>query len=126
MGLFLTAPTFPEGPEYEAYLSRYWATFQEPPLAIYSATTYDAANLLAHAIETVAVQDMAGSLQIGRQALRDALYTTSGFPGLGGTLTCDQYGDCAVTRFHVMRLDDPAAGLEGLKANVVWTYPPDE
>ncbi len=67
-----------------------------------------------------------GTLHIGRQALRDALYATAGYQGLTGSLTCDEYGDCGVARFQVTRLDDPAAGLEGLAANVVYTYPPDQ
>jgi len=67
-----------------------------------------------------------GTLHIGRQALRDALYATSGYQGLTGSLTCDEYGDCGVARFQVVHLDDPAAGLEGLAANVVYTYPPDQ
>jgi branched-chain amino acid transport system substrate-binding protein len=82
--------------------------------------------MLFDAIEAVAVQDTAGTMHIGRQALRDALYTTAGFQGLTGSLTCDEYGDCGVARFHVVRLDDPAAGLEGLAANVVYTYPPGQ
>jgi len=73
----------------------------------------------------VAVRDADGTLHVGRQALRDALYATSGFQGLTGDLTCDEYGDCGVARFQVVRLDDPAAGLDGLAANVVYTYPPN-
>jgi len=127
VGLFFVAPAFPEGPEHDAYLARYQARYQEPPVPIYHATTYDAANLLFNAIEAVAVPDVRadGTLHIGRQALRDALYATSGYQGLTGSLTCDEYGDCGVSRFHVTRLDDPAAGLEGLEANVVYSYPPD-
>ena len=72
------------------------------------------------------MQDNDGTLHIGRQALRDALYATTGYQGLTGSLTCDEYGDCGVARFEVVRLDDPSAGLEGLRANVVYAYPPDQ
>jgi branched-chain amino acid transport system substrate-binding protein len=82
--------------------------------------------LLLSTIESVAVQDQDGTLHIGRQALRDALYATIGFQGLTGALSCDEYGDCGVARFKVVRLDDPAAGLLGLESNVVYAYPPDE
>jgi branched-chain amino acid transport system substrate-binding protein len=82
--------------------------------------------LFLNTIEAAAVQDKDGTLHIGRQALRDALYATAAYPGLTGSLTCDQYGDCGVARFEVVRLDDPAAGLEGLATNVVYTYPSDE
>jgi branched-chain amino acid transport system substrate-binding protein len=126
VGMYLILPTFARSSEYSAFLSRYEAKYQELPLPIYDATTYDAANLLFSAIEAVAVQGDDGTLHIGRQALRDALYTTSGFQGLTGTLTCEQYGDCGVARFNATRLDDPASGLEGLRANVIWTYLPDE
>lgn len=127
-GMYLTAPANPQGHEYDAYLSRYQAKYQEPPIPIYHATTYDAANLLFSAIEAVAVPDARaeGTLHIGRQALRDALYATAGYPGLTGSLTCDQYGDCGAIRLRVMRLDDPSAGLTGLVANVVYTYPPGQ
>jgi branched-chain amino acid transport system substrate-binding protein len=126
VGMFFTVPAVPQGREYEAFLSRYEAKYQEPPFRIYDATTYDAASLLLSAIGTVAEQDRDGTLHIGRQALRDALYATAAYQGLTGSLTCDEYGDCGVARFHVLRLDDPAAGLAGLEANVIHTYPPEE
>ena len=47
------------------------------------------------AIEYVGVAKKA-KLQIGRQALRDALYATSGFEGASGTITCDEFGDCGL------------------------------
>jgi branched-chain amino acid transport system substrate-binding protein len=126
VGVYLISPTFTKSPAYDALVSRYEATYQEPAVPMYTATTYDAATLLLHAIEAVTVQDEDGTLYIGRQALRDALYTTSGFPGLTGSLTCSRYGDCGVARFNVSRLDDPTAGLRGLEANMVYTWPPEE
>ncbi|UCC88306.1 MAG: hypothetical protein JSV81_03090, partial [Anaerolineales bacterium] len=89
-------------------------------------SAYDAANIVLEAIQTVAVQEEDGTLHIGRQALREALYATSGFQGLTGSLTCDEFGDCGAARFKVVRLDDPAAGIEGLAANVVYTYTPGQ
>ncbi|HVI83980.1 MAG TPA: branched-chain amino acid ABC transporter substrate-binding protein, partial [bacterium] len=56
--------------------------------------SYDAAMITFAAIQKVAKSD-GGSLYIGRQALRDALFATKGFKGLTGTLTCDANGDCA-------------------------------
>ena len=126
MGMYFIVPAFTKSPEYDTFISKYEATYQEPPIPIYTATTYDAASLLLSAIESVAIQDKDGTLHIGRQALRDALYTTTGYQGLTGSLTCSRYGDCGVARFNVSRLDDPAAGLKGLEANVIWTYPPEE
>ncbi len=126
VGVHLVIPVVPESPARDALVSRYETKYGEAPDAIYYAHTYDAANLLLDAVEAVAVQEEDGTLHLGRQALRDALYATSGYQGLTGNLTCDEYGDCGVARFQVTRLDDPAAGLEGLAANVVYTYPPDE
>jgi ABC-type transport system substrate-binding protein len=51
--------------------------------------------MLFAAIEQVAVENADGSLSIGRQALRDAMYATQDFQGLSGTLSCDENGDCA-------------------------------
>jgi branched-chain amino acid transport system substrate-binding protein len=125
VGVHLVIPATPEGPARDALLAKYEAKYGEVPEAVYYTHTYDAANLLLDAIETVAVQEQDGTLYIGRQALRDTLYATSGYQGLTGSLTCDEYGDCGVARFQVVRLDDPAAGLDGLAANIVYTYPPD-
>jgi branched-chain amino acid transport system substrate-binding protein len=127
IGVYFNTPMRPEGPAFDAFVSRYETEYNEPPTSIpYPAHVYDAVNLLFHAIEAVAVQDKDGTLQIGRQALRDALYATSEYQGLTGSLTCDDYGDCGAIRLQVTRLDDPATGLEGLDANVVYTYPPDQ
>jgi len=128
VGMHQVIPTPPDGPAHAAFVSRYQAKYGEAPAELYYAHTYDAANMLLNAVEAAAVQDSnaQGTLHIGRQALRDALYATSGYQGLTGSLTCDEYGDCGVARFQVVRLDDPAAGLEGLAANVVYTYPPDQ
>ncbi|MFP5239355.1 MAG: ABC transporter substrate-binding protein, partial [Acidobacteriota bacterium] len=65
-----------------------------------------------------------GTMHVGRQALRDALYATTGFKGVTGTLTCNEFGDCAPPRFNVLRLDDLSKGVEGLRANVLFTYAP--
>ena len=39
--------------------------------------------------------DADGTLHIGRQALRDAMFATKDFKGLTGVLTCTPTGDCA-------------------------------
>jgi branched-chain amino acid transport system substrate-binding protein len=126
VGLYLVIPTPPEGPAYDVFVARYETKYGEEPSHLYYAHTYDAVNMLLNAIEVVAAQTQDGTLYIGRQALRDALYATSGYQGLTGSLTCDEYGDCGVARFAVVHLADPAAGLEGLADNVVYTYLPDQ
>jgi branched-chain amino acid transport system substrate-binding protein len=125
VGAHMVIPATPDSPERDAFASRYEAKFGALPSVVYYAHTSDAANLLLDTIEAVAVAEDDGTLHIGRQALRDALYATSEYQGLTGSLSCDEYGDCGVGRFQVVRLDDPAAGLEGLAANVLYTYPPE-
>ena len=94
------------------------------PATEYYASAFDAAGILFAAIVKAAVPGKDGSLVIGRQALRDALAATADYPGLGGKLRCDGFGDCATPRFNVLRMDDPAQGVAGLTANVVFTYAP--
>jgi branched-chain amino acid transport system substrate-binding protein len=126
VGLYMVLPARPEGPAHDAFVSRYETKYGEQPNTSYYAQNYDAAGLLFDALERVAVRDQDGTLHIGRQALRDALYATSGFQGVTGSLTCDPYGDCGVARFQIVRLDDPAAGLEAMAENVVYNYPPEQ
>ena len=129
VGMYFNTPARLESPAYDAFFSRYETKYNEPPtFTPYDAHAYDAANLLLNAIAAAAVQDAKGdgTLHIGRQALRDTLYATANYQGLTGDLTCNQYGDCGPVRVQVTRLDDPAAGLEGLAANVVYIYPPDQ
>ncbi len=103
-------------------LAKYEAQYGEAFENRVFVPTVDAVNLVFDAIETVAVQEDDGTLHIGRQALRDALYATEGFQGLAGPLTCDQFGDCRAGRYHITRLDEPDAGLEGLLSNAVYTF----
>lgn len=102
-GLFLSSPDLAAfGPDYQAtFLPKYEELFGTAPISVFHAHAYDAANILFAAIENVAIQDDDGTLHIPRQALRDALFATSGFPGLTGTLTCTPTGDCADPKIAV-------------------------
>jgi len=62
--------------------------------------------LILDAIEKVAQVGNDGTLLIGRQALRDALYATAGYEGITGTLTCDEFGDCADAKINVNQVQD--------------------
>jgi branched-chain amino acid transport system substrate-binding protein len=64
--------------------------------------------MILDAIEKVALMNENGDLLIGRQALRDALYATSGYEGITGTLTCNEFGDCADARISVNQVQDGA------------------
>jgi branched-chain amino acid transport system substrate-binding protein len=121
VGLYLTVPKPLIGTAVDQIAADYEATYNEArPSRDQFIFAYDAANLLLDAIEAVAVQEENGTLHIGRQALRDALYATTGYEGVSGCLTCNQYGDCAFAEFEIMHADNPAAGIEGAQA--VYTY----
>jgi len=126
VGVYFVTPALPEGPVIDELVAEYRSSYDELPSSYAYVYGYDSANLVLDAIEGVAVQEEDGTLHIGRQALRDALYATSDFEGLTGTLTCNEFGDCASARFNIVRLDDPAAGLEGLLSNVIYTYTPEQ
>jgi branched-chain amino acid transport system substrate-binding protein len=76
------------------YLPAYTDQFGKPT-SVFNAHAYDATNVLFDAIESVAVDDGSGNLTISRTALRDAVFATSDYQGLTGTITCTPLGDCA-------------------------------
>lgn len=123
-GMYFVGPASPNGPAVETLAEAYKMKYGSSPATSYYLSAYDAAGLLMQAIEKIADQGPDDSLHIGRQALRDALYSTKEFPGVTGSLTCDEFGDCALPVFNVLRLDDPARGIEALQSNVVFTYTP--
>ncbi len=126
MGMYFVSWAALDSLANDELVLEYEAKYGEPPPSTTYGATYDAAKLLLNAIESVAVQERDGTLHVGRQALRDALYATVDFEGVSGALTCDQFGDCGVGRFAILRLDDPSAGLEGMWSNVIYTYAPEQ
>jgi len=117
-----TAP--PKGPAVNKLVAEYKSRYDEPPQTSTYAYAYDAANILFAAIENAAVKEPNGTLHIGRQALRDALYAISGFEGVSGILTCNKYGDCGSGGARILRLDDLSRGITGLMSNVKFIYRP--
>ena len=96
VGMYLSGPyVSPEDADYAAFLDKWEAKLGGVPPSGFHGHAYDATNMLFNAIEASAVVDADGTVHIGRQALRDAMYATSGFGGLTGNLTCDANGDCA-------------------------------
>jgi branched-chain amino acid transport system substrate-binding protein len=94
IGMYMSGP-FVSGDAYQELLAKWDAKFGGVPPSGYHAFGYDAGNIVFQAIEAVAVVDADGTVHIGRQALRDAMYGTTNFPGLTGNLSCDANGDCA-------------------------------
>jgi branched-chain amino acid transport system substrate-binding protein len=125
-GVYFIGPSFPQNAIIDALTKKYEKKFATSPGTNYYLSAYDSANLLFKAMEKIGIHDRNGTLHIGRNALRDALYTTAGFPGVTGSLSCNSFGDCAYPSFNVLRLDDPDAGIQGLQSNAVFTYSPDK
>ena len=115
VGFMQTSPDFTAfGSDYnDKFVPAYKAKFGTEPISIFHAHSYDAFMIIKAAIEKVAVVDADGTLHIGRQALRDALFATKDFKGLTGNLTCTPTGDCA----------DPH--IASYKYNVA-QYPPEK
>ncbi len=127
VGMYFTGVTTPpEGRVGGTLAAEYTARYGVSPTTTSYAFAYDATNLLLDVIASITVPETDGTLHIGQQALRDAMYAVVGFEGVTGTLNCDEFGDCGASRYNVVRLDDPAAKLEGLESNVVYTYAPGQ
>jgi branched-chain amino acid transport system substrate-binding protein len=102
-GMYVSGPDLAFSNDFyqNEFLPAYMENFGSEPTAPYHAHAFDATNIILDAVEKVAVQGNDGTLLIGRQALRDALYATSGLVGITGTLTCDEFGDCADPKIAV-------------------------
>jgi branched-chain amino acid transport system substrate-binding protein len=104
VGMYHSSPDFSAfAGDYKSFLEKHQKKYGEKPLAPFHAHGYDAAMMIFAAIEKVAKKGSDGSLTIGRQALRDALYATKNFKGLTGNINCDKYGDCADPKIGVYK-----------------------
>jgi len=90
---------------YQKFLDEHQKKYGEKPIAPFHAHAYDATMMVLNAINKVAVVGKDGNLYISRKALRDALYATKGMKGLTGTISCDQYGDCADPKIAVYKTE---------------------
>jgi len=79
----------------DEFLPAYEDLVGSKPPAPYHAQAFDAIGMVAAAIESVAVTGDDGSLTIPRTAFKDAMFATSGYEGVTGTITCNEFGDCA-------------------------------
>lgn len=116
LGFLWSSPDFSAfGSGYQDFLAKQEAKYGEKPLAPFHAHAYDAYNLIADAIEKVAVACPDGSTVIPRTALRDAMISTKDLKGLTGNLTCTPTGDCADPKIAVYQgmSADPATWNPG-------------
>jgi branched-chain amino acid transport system substrate-binding protein len=106
-GMYFSGPDIAyTGSEYDTFKAKYREMFGTDTLSVFHAHAYDATNMIFNCIEDVGTSEDDGTLHIGRQAMRDCLYGTSGFQGITGTLTCDQYGDCADPKISVSQFQN--------------------
>ena len=93
------------GKSSEALIAEYQERYAEAPTSVYLAHAYDAATLLLRAIEEVAVGN-GDTLYIDRAKLREALTGVTGFSGIIGVISCDEFGDCGVGRVQISHHTD--------------------
>jgi branched-chain amino acid transport system substrate-binding protein len=95
-GMYLSAPNFSLlADSYDAFLERYLEIGNvDSPLQAFHAHVYDAANIIFDAVEAVGVMNDDGSVSIDLAELRSAIYATTDHPGVTGTLSCTEDGDC--------------------------------
>ncbi len=77
----------PEKPALTAFIEKYKAEFQEPPMYVnYTGTVLDAVDILTKVLREAA--DVTDT-----EALRDALYQVKNFPGIYDNISLDENGD---------------------------------
>jgi branched-chain amino acid transport system substrate-binding protein len=119
VGMYHTSPDFSAFPAvYKNFLKKHQEKYGKKPEAPFHAFAYDATMLILKAIDKVAVAGSDGSLTIDRMKLRDALYATKDYKGMTGTLSCDEYGDCADPRIAVYQTK-----IENIKKGEMPTIP---
>lgn len=105
----------------EQFLADYESEFGEAPSADFWGHAYDATTMLLEAIEEVGVVD-GDVLHIDRLALREALTAISGYSGLIGEISCDEFGDCGSSVISIFQHNN-LADHQASKANILYTYP---
>ena len=103
-GMYFSGPDLSFTNElYNTFLAKYLEDYGTEPISVFHAHAFDATNLILSCVEEVGVVD-GDYLHVGRQAMRDCLGATSGYDGITGTLTCNEYGDCADPQITVSQL----------------------
>ncbi len=93
------------GKNADAILAVFESAYDGSPISPYWAHAYDSTTLLLRAIRSVAVVD-GGKLYVDRAVLRKEIGATSGFQGITGILSCDEYGDCGTGRVNIYHHED--------------------
>lgn len=102
-GIYAVGPNLTSD-QIENILAQYLDRYKEPPYTTAYAQAYDAMSIILEAIETSSQIDQANRLVIGRKALNEALYQTTAYHGLSGTITCTEWGDCGAETLAIGRI----------------------
>lgn len=109
VGMYLSSPDFGAFPGgYPEFIEKHNAKYGGAPLSVFHAHAYDATNILFAALKQVAVVEADGTIYVPRQALRDAIYATTNFQGVTGSLSCSPSGDCGapvIAMYEIMDAD---------------------
>ena len=111
------------GARYPELVRKYKEKYGEGPIQAFHQNAYDGMAVALMGIEKVAVKDDVGNTYIGRQALRDALFATKGFDGMGGKINCNEHGDCAGFKFAAYRFVDSDPSTFEIGTNPIKIYP---
>jgi len=96
------------------------------PTGTYWGHAYDATVLLLDAISAASyVRADDGALVIDRAGIREYLDNLSGFQGVTGVLSCDEFGDCGASRVVIHEHLD-STDIEATRQSVVYEVGPDD
>ena len=103
------------------FLADYEANNGNAPEAPFWAHSYDATTILLEASKAASYVD-GDDLVVDRAGVREYLDNLSGYEGIIGTLSCDDFGDCGAARITVVQ--NNSADFQGSLENVVFEFAP--
>ena len=109
IGMYFSGPDLNYGGRYlDEFLPAYYAlSGTETVLAPYGGQSYDAYNILMDAVEAAHVGDDAdGTSYFSKEGIREYVAGLTDYPGLTGTLSCDENGDCGAREISIDQLED--------------------
>ena len=106
--------------------TRFEDTAEGSPTGTFWGHAYDATVLLLDAISAASyVRSQDGTLVIDRAGVREYLDNLSGFQGVTGVLSCDEFGDCGASRVVIHEHLD-SSDIEATRRSVVYEVGPDD
>ena len=132
-GMYISGPDTRFGDNYNQstgqsaadLLARYQETVGSSPTGTFWGHAYDATILLLDAISAASfVRSGDNVLVIDRAGLREHLDNLSGFQGVTGVLSCDEFGDCGASRVVIHEHLD-STDIQATRDSVVYEVGPD-